>query len=112
MEYTNELRIKTTHYLITGFSLVVGLSWNEFIKKVIENVFPLDSDVIYAKFAYCLLITFLLVVFVNFMPSTDKELPKPVQKQLAAVYREPNPLYIDPTGDPAVPYSAYQLDQK
>jgi hypothetical protein len=86
MEYANELRIKTAHYLLTGFSLVVGLSWNEFIKKIIEKLFPLNSDAIYAKFMYCIIITFMLILFIKIMPSTDKELPRPVQKQLACEY--------------------------
>jgi len=83
MEYSNELRIKSAHYILSGFSIVVGLSWNEFIRKSIDKTFPMNSDALFAKFLYCLFITAALIIFIKFMPSTDKELPKPVQKQLA-----------------------------
>jgi len=86
MEYASELRIKSTHYILTGFSIVVGLAWNELIKKTIDKMFPLNTESLFARLLYCLFVTIALVIVIKFMPSTDKELPKFVQKKLEPLY--------------------------
>ena len=48
----DNLKIKTSHYIIAGFSLVVGLSWNDTIKHAINTYFPLTSDAILMKVIY------------------------------------------------------------
>lgn len=84
MQYSNDLRIKTSHYIIMGFSLVVGLSWNETIKQLIHDVFPIETDAVFIRIAYSLLLTFLLVLIIRFLPDTTREMYRnmpPAQKQ-------------------------------
>ena len=82
MEYVSDLRIRTAHYIIAGFSLVVGLSWNDTIKHVIDVAFPLQRDAIYMKVIYSLLITLILIIIIKYLPDTSSQLPPPIQKEL------------------------------
>lgn len=82
MNYISDLRVKSAHYIIAGFSLVVGLSWNDTIKKIIETVFPAQSDIILMKIIYSLIITLLLVVIIKYLPDTTSQLPEPIKKEL------------------------------
>ena len=82
MQYVSELRIKTAHYLIAAFALVTSLSWNSSMQLLINKLFPLNSDEIYAKIIYSLFLTFLLIVLIKYLPSTTTELPKPTQKEI------------------------------
>ena len=49
-------------YIITAFSLVAGLAWNEAIKSFIEYWFPLSDNTLVAKMVYALIITLMVVV--------------------------------------------------
>jgi len=82
METFTTWKIKSTHYIITGISVVVGFSWNDAIRQFINEYFPIKSDAIQAKFIYCLLITFFLVLVIRYMPDTSNELPSNIQKKL------------------------------
>lgn len=82
MNYVSDLRIKTTHYIIAGFSLVVGLSWNDTIKQIINTVFPMQSDVIYMRLIYSLFITLMLILLIKYLPDTSTQLPDPIKKEL------------------------------
>ncbi len=88
MQLASDLRIKTSHYILTGFSLVTALSWNENIKILINKVFPLESDALVMRFIYSIIITMALIVFIKYMPSTDKELPPVVKKELYTRYND------------------------
>lgn len=57
-----EVREKTAGYIITGFSLVAGLAWNDAIKSFIEKFFPDPGNGIKAKFIYASIITILVVI--------------------------------------------------
>jgi hypothetical protein len=61
-KFAKELRVKTAGYLIGAFGLVAGLAWNDAIKALIENFFPLSKDSIVMKFVYALLVTLLIVI--------------------------------------------------
>jgi uncharacterized BrkB/YihY/UPF0761 family membrane protein len=76
MEYSNDLRIKTSHYIIMGFSIVVGLSWNETMRQLINDLFPVQSDAVLIKIMYSLFLTFMLVLVIKFLPDTSKEVYK------------------------------------
>ena len=52
MDHAKDFRIKTTHYIIAGFSLVVGLSWNDTIKQILNKLFPLETDFLLTKIIY------------------------------------------------------------
>lgn len=82
MEVVSDLRIRTAHYVIAGFSLVVGLSWNDTVKQIINTLFPLENDVIFMKIIYSLVITLILIVVIKFLPDTSSQLPTHVQREL------------------------------
>jgi len=42
-EIEREIREKTFAYIVTGFSLVAGLAWNDAIKTFIETYFPIQE---------------------------------------------------------------------
>ena len=52
-------------YIVASFGLVAGLAWNEAIKAIIEHLFPLSTETLWAKIMYAVLIT-LLVVLISF----------------------------------------------
>jgi len=53
---------KTLGYILTAFGLVAGLAWNEAIKALIDDLFPLDKNGIVIKFVYAILVTALVVI--------------------------------------------------
>ncbi len=57
-----EIREKTVGYIVTALGLVAGLAWNEAIKAIIEYVFPLSQESIWAKLIYAALITLMVVI--------------------------------------------------
>ena len=56
-----EIREKTLGYIVTSFGLVAGLAWNDAIKSMIEEFFPLHKDTLKAKTIYALVITVIVV---------------------------------------------------
>lgn len=82
MNTVNELKIKTAHYIIAGFSLVVGLSWNDTVKEILNRAFPMNKDFILSKIVYSLCITLFLIILIRYMPDTTGELPKPVRTEI------------------------------
>lgn len=57
-----EVRSKITGYMVTAFSLVAGLAWNDAIKSFIEYYFPLEKNSLMAKFIYAVAITIFVVL--------------------------------------------------
>lgn len=57
-----EMRERTTGYILAGFSVVAGLAWNEAIKSLIENIFSMNSNSVVAKFIYAWIMTFIVVI--------------------------------------------------
>lgn len=57
-----EVREKTLGYILASIGFVVGLAWNDAIKALIEDLFPLDKNNIFAKFMYALLVTVIIVI--------------------------------------------------
>lgn len=56
------MRNKLTGYIVAAFGLVAGLAWNEAIKSLIEYIFPLNKNYIWAKFLYAIILTIILVI--------------------------------------------------
>jgi len=56
-----QVKEKTGGYILAAFGFVVGLAWNDAIKALIENLFPLDKNNLLAKFIYALIVTVLIV---------------------------------------------------
>ena len=71
-----EVKERTISYILTAFSLVAGLAWNEAIKTFIEYLFPMNKNSIFAKFIYAFLITFVVVfitIYFNNLLKEDKK---------------------------------------
>lgn len=58
---SREVKEKTLSFIITAFSLVAGLAWNEAIQSLINSFFTIDKNSILAKFIYALAMTLALV---------------------------------------------------
>jgi hypothetical protein len=86
MDTVETLRIKTSHYFIAGFSVVVGLTWNDTIKMIIHKVFPSEMSEILIKIIYSLILTLILILIIKHMPNTTSELPYPVRKEIEKFY--------------------------
>jgi len=57
-----EVKEKLVTYLGAAFGFVAGLAWNDAVTTLIDYLFPLAKDGLWAKFAYALLVTLVLVV--------------------------------------------------
>jgi hypothetical protein len=69
----NEFKNKVLGYIMTAFGLVVGLAWNEAIKEMIDLLFPLEQNSIWAKFLYALLLTILIIIITKYLFSETKK---------------------------------------
>ena len=58
----SQIRRQTVGYIVAALGLVAGLAWNDAIKTLIEQLFPLGTGSLPAKFFYATLITVLVVV--------------------------------------------------
>lgn len=61
-EIQKEIRKKTVNYILAALGLIAGLAWNEFVKALIEHLFPLGKDTLWVKFVYALILTFIVVL--------------------------------------------------
>lgn len=71
--FKQEVRFKTADYILAAFGFVTGLAWNEAVKALIEQFFPLHDNTAWAKLIYALFIT---VVFVLISTSVMRTLKK------------------------------------
>jgi len=68
---------KTIGYILTAFGLVAGLAWNDAIKALIDDLFPLDKNGIVIKFVYAVLVTLMVVaVTILFVKKERAEIKK------------------------------------
>ena len=58
---SREVKERTLGFIITAFSLVAGLAWNEAIQSLINSFFTIDKNSVWAKFIYALAMTLALV---------------------------------------------------
>jgi uncharacterized BrkB/YihY/UPF0761 family membrane protein len=65
--FVTEVRTNSIKYAIGGFSLVAALGWNEAIKATMKKYYPTDEESLKAKYAYALIVTILLVLFIAFV---------------------------------------------
>ena len=72
----NDVGKKVSHYLISGFSLVTALSFNDLISKAINKFYPLQTDALIAKTVYCITLVIFLVLLIKFLPNTVNEIPE------------------------------------
>ncbi|MEK7075952.1 MAG: DUF5654 family protein [Patescibacteria group bacterium] len=62
-----ELRIQSIGYIVAALGLVVGLSWNDAIKSLIDHFFSTGGSGIAAKFVYAIAITVLIILLSQFL---------------------------------------------
>ena len=53
--------------IVGALGLVVGLAWNDAIKGAIEQIFPLGSGGILAKFGYAVILTIVIAIAVYYI---------------------------------------------
>jgi uncharacterized membrane protein len=63
-ELNNKVKERVIGYLTAAFGLVAGLAWNDAVRGLIDHLFPLSKNSIWAKFAYASVLT-VVVVFVT-----------------------------------------------
>lgn len=67
-----EVRKRTTDYILAAFGFVAGLAWNEAIKGIIEAFLPTQNSAI-AKLVYALILTVILVVVSGYLIRSSSE---------------------------------------
>ena len=55
--FGGEVKERVTSYIVAAFGLVAGLAWNDAIRSLIEYLFPLSQNTLWAKFFYAFVIT-------------------------------------------------------
>jgi hypothetical protein len=69
-----QVREKTAGYILAALGFVVGLAWNDAIRALIDDLFPLDKNGLVAKFIYALIVTVVIVVATILLTQkTEKE---------------------------------------
>ncbi len=69
-----EIKEKTVGYLLAAFGFVAGLAWNEAIKSLIDQFFPVSGSGIWIKFVYAIGITIVIVIIsVYLLKLTEKK---------------------------------------
>lgn len=72
-ELKSEIQEKVISYVGAGFGVIASLAWNEAIKAMIEYLFPLKQDTIFAKFLYAGIMTLVLVVVTIYLVKVFKK---------------------------------------
>ena len=68
-----EIRERTVGYVVAAFGLVAGLAWNDAIKALIEYLFPLQGNSVFAKIIYAFLVTLAVVIATIYLTRLFKE---------------------------------------
>ena len=69
-----EARERTMGYVTGAFGVIAGLAWNDFVKALIENIFPAEENgTLWAKFAYAGTMTFIVVGVTVYLSRILKE---------------------------------------
>ncbi len=69
----SKVRERILASLTAGLALVVGLAWNDAISSFIKILFPMEANVIVAKFIYALVLTILVTVVIIGLEKALKE---------------------------------------
>jgi hypothetical protein len=59
---TREVRQRLLTYIVAAFGLVAGLAWNDAIRSLIDHLFPLSKNSLFAKFIYAISVTLAVVL--------------------------------------------------
>ena len=76
------LKVKTSHYILGGLSLVAALTWNDAIKAGVQSVYPMEKDRVGSLILAAALITFVVILAVFMLPDTKSELPVETKQKI------------------------------
>lgn len=69
-----EVRERAIGYIVAALGLVAGLAWNDAIRALIEQIFPIAENTLIARFVYAAIITLVVVlVSVNLLKFSRKD---------------------------------------
>lgn len=71
--FKKEVRKQTVAYITAAFGFVAGLAWNEAFKGLIDLFFPTDTQSIWVKFIYAVVITIIIVFATYFLIKKEEE---------------------------------------
>lgn len=71
-ELRETVKQRTFSYIITALGLVAGLAWNEAIKSLIDNIFPLEKNSLLAKFIYAFGVTLIVILIIFYLEKRIK----------------------------------------
>ncbi len=71
-ELRETVKQRTFSYIITALGLVAGLAWNEAIKSLIDNIFPLEKNSLLAKFIYAFGVTLIVILVIFYLEKRIK----------------------------------------
>lgn len=74
-------RERTFEYLLAAFGFVAGLAWNDAVKALIEELFPLAKNTIVAKFLYAILVTLAVVWITVYLARIFREQKREEEKK-------------------------------
>lgn len=57
-----EVRAQVIGYIVAALGLMAGLAWNDAIKSLIEYIFPLSQNSVWAKLLYALFVSVVIGV--------------------------------------------------
>ncbi|EKD43606.1 MAG: hypothetical protein ACD_72C00205G0004 [uncultured bacterium] len=80
VDLKQEVRNKTSDFILAAFGFVAGLAWNEAIKALIEEVFPSHNNSVWAKLAYALLVTLVFVLVSTYFIRSSQKIEEVAQK--------------------------------
>lgn len=76
-ELKKDLQQRLTGYIVGALGIVAGLAWNEAIKALIEYLFPLAKNTLFAKFLYAILMTLIVGIatyyIIKFLGKKEEE---------------------------------------
>jgi ABC-type uncharacterized transport system fused permease/ATPase subunit len=62
-----EVRERTVGYVVAALGIVAGLAWNDAVKSVIEYIFPLSQNTLWAKLVYAVIVTLIVVIITTYL---------------------------------------------
>lgn len=78
MQSIDEVKIKTSHYIIGAIGVVTAIAWKDSMKNILYNVLP-TSEEIKIGFLNALIMTIILILTIMLLPNSKKALPSETQ---------------------------------
>ena len=81
-EVQQEVKNKTVGYIVTALGLVAGLAWNDAVKTLIEEFFPVKENTILAKFFYAAVLTAVVALISAYLVKIFKKEEKKIEDKV------------------------------